>query len=222
MDRSKNVVIIPAYNEQRTIGQVVEGLLPFANVIVVNDRSTDETARVALAAGAEVITHEVNQGYEGALETGFQTAAARGFENLVTFDADGQHSSETALTFFRCLELPGVELVLGVRPRKARIAESLMGFYFRIRFGIEDVLCGLKGYKLATYKNVGYFDRMKTVGGEIILAAAKRKTVFVQLPVPITERVGESRFGNSLRGNLKILKALGKLVRLDVGLLPLE
>ena len=86
------LVAIPAYNEASSVGDVVRSAQAHADtVLVVDDGSTDETATVARAAGAEVIQHEQNEGYGAALKTAFVEARDRGAQILVTLDGDGQH-----------------------------------------------------------------------------------------------------------------------------------
>ncbi len=88
-------IVIPAYNESRTITEVIRGCKKYANeVIVVNDGSSDDTALYARRAGAVVYTHLVNRGYGAALQTGIQAALMRGAGIIVTIDADGQHEPE--------------------------------------------------------------------------------------------------------------------------------
>jgi len=85
--------VIPAYNEEKTVGEVVESLkreFPSAEIIVVDDGSSDKTFEVAVEAGADkVIRHENNQGLGGAVSTGIRNAAG---DFCVIVDADGQHS----------------------------------------------------------------------------------------------------------------------------------
>ncbi|MFZ2497803.1 glycosyltransferase family 2 protein [Methanosarcina sp.] len=84
-------VILPAYNEEVSIGSIVILSKYYADhVIVVDDGSSDRTAALARKAGAEVIVHETNTGKGGALKTGF--AAAEGADIIVTLDSDGQHN----------------------------------------------------------------------------------------------------------------------------------
>ena len=91
---SKNItVILPAYNEEVSIGSIVLLTRFYAdNVIVVDDGSSDRTAEVARKAGAEVIVHKVNQGKGAALKTGFTAAVSLGADVIVTMDSDGQHN----------------------------------------------------------------------------------------------------------------------------------
>jgi glycosyltransferase involved in cell wall biosynthesis len=86
------VTIIPAFNEELSIGSVVLGAKEFSNqVLVVDDGSRDRTAALAAMAGAEVIRLPANTGKANALMTGFRQASLTGFDAFVTLDADGQH-----------------------------------------------------------------------------------------------------------------------------------
>ena len=86
-------VVIPAYNEEKHIAPVVRGVFasnPGAQVVVVDDGSSDKTARLAKESGAIVLRHIINRGQGAALETGNQYALRAGAEVIVHFDADGQ------------------------------------------------------------------------------------------------------------------------------------
>ena len=91
------LVVIPALNEEDTIGRVINEVhrhLPEADVLVVNDGSTDLTAEVARAKGVEVIDLIDNLGIGGAVQTGFKFACLRGYQVVVQMDGDGQHPAE--------------------------------------------------------------------------------------------------------------------------------
>jgi glycosyltransferase involved in cell wall biosynthesis len=92
---SKRVlIIIPGWNEEASIGSVVREVkdtLPFVDVVVVNDGSTDATAKVAAAAGAMVLTLPYNLGVGGAMRLGYRYAYEQGYDVAVQVDADGQH-----------------------------------------------------------------------------------------------------------------------------------
>lgn len=208
MGISERVVIVPAYNEERTIAKVVAQIQPYAKVIVVNDCSKDKTAELARAAGADVVTHEKNKGYEGSLNSGFQRASEKGFLYALTFDADGQHEASIINSFFEPLENNKCDLVCGVRPHYARFAEFVIGQYFQIFYKVRDPLCGMKSYKLESYRRVGFFDSQKLVGSELLLRCLKFGDRVIQVSVPIHEREDKPRFGSTWRANMKILKAL--------------
>lgn len=91
------LVIIPAYNEAKNIGRVIQDIsntYPEYDILVINDGSTDETFQVAKSAGAKVISHPFNVGYGAALQTGYKYALLHNYQYLVQLDADGQHKIE--------------------------------------------------------------------------------------------------------------------------------
>jgi glycosyltransferase involved in cell wall biosynthesis len=212
MEPFKIAIIIPAFNEEDTIFKVIESVKDYGIVIVVNDDSNDKTMKIATEAGAIVVTHEENQGYDGALNSGFLKAKELDCDGVITFDADGQHSSSLLIKYIEYLK-NGFDLVLGVRPNFARVSELLFSFYTRLKFGWKDPLCGMKGYSMRLYKNQGYFDSFNSIGTELAFFALSHKYKYIQLPVPIIKRHDKSRFSSSFLGNMKILKALTLIIK---------
>jgi len=114
----KNLVIIPAFNEEKFIGQVISGIREVdgsLDILVVNDGSKDKTADIAGEMGAMVITHIYNLGYGAALQTGFRYAVNRGYKYVITMDADGQHHPESISELFRSLNAVGSDVIIGSR-----------------------------------------------------------------------------------------------------------
>ncbi len=114
----KTLIIIPAYNEDRAIGNVVDDIranFPGADVVVINDGSTDATSAVAKAAGAKVIDLPYNLGIGGAMQTGYKYAAARGYEIAVQFDGDGQHRADQIDILLKPIVEGNADMVIGSR-----------------------------------------------------------------------------------------------------------
>ncbi len=216
MGRSRLALVIPAFNEAATVGPVVRGAALHGTVVVVDDASNDRTGALAQQAGADVVRHGQNRGYDGALESGFRRAAELGCEFVVTLDADGQHNTELIAHFAAALER-GADLVLGVRDRRQRFAEHIFAWFTRARFGIHDPLCGMKGYRLALYKALGHFDSYGSIGTELALFAVRNGARFAQIPVATRPRADAPRFDWLLRANQRILRSLllGCFVRRD-------
>lgn len=208
MDRSRIAILIPAYREAETIGRVVTGAARYGSVIVADDGSPDDTGERAAQAGAAVVRLDTNEGYDGALNRAFEAAAARGFEVAVTMDADGEHDPRLLAEFRRLLLEERVPLVLGVRARRPRLAERVMGVYIRWRFGAADILCGMKGYDLALWCENGGFDHSRSIGTELALFALRRGLPFRELPVKGDRRRDIPRFGRAFRANVRIFRAL--------------
>jgi glycosyltransferase involved in cell wall biosynthesis len=174
---------------------------------VVDDCSTDGTGSLAEAAGAIVVRHTENRGYDGALNSGFAEAARLGFEYVITFDADGQHDGSILERFVLALD-NGADLVIGIRPSHARIGEAVFSLYTRVRYGVCDPLCGLKGYRIDLYRGLGWFDSYRSIGTELTLYAVRRGCRYMQVPIPIGRRDGKPRFAAAWKAELKILRAL--------------
>src|SRR3989344_7649026 len=94
--KDKIFVVIPAYNEEDSIGRVIDGLKKegYKNIIVVDDGSKDSTYGIANSKNIHVYRHNINRGLGGALGTGIEAANRMNAEVVVTFDADGQHLPE--------------------------------------------------------------------------------------------------------------------------------
>lgn len=115
---NKVLVIIPAYNEEKSVGQVVRHVqkaVPFADVLVVNDGSTDATAKVARQAGARVLELPFNLGIGGGMQAGYQYAYRHGYDLAVQIDADGQHNPDDLPRLLYEQERSGADLILGSR-----------------------------------------------------------------------------------------------------------
>ena len=207
MDRSKIGLVIPAYNESATIHEVVKAASEYGQPIVVDDCSSDNTGQLAEQAGAVVVIHQTNQGYDAALNSGFVKAAALNCRFIITLDADGQHNPNLIQNFVDKLD-EGADMVLGVRSNKPRISEHLFALMTQARFGIKDPLCGMKGYTIETYNKLGHFDKYRSIGTELMLFAARQKLKIVQIPFKVGERQDAPRFGNVIKANFKILRAM--------------
>lgn len=200
--------MIPAYNEATTIGEVVRMASGHGSPIVIDDGSSDGTAELASSAGARVVSHTANAGYDAALNSGFAAASASGCDYVLTMDADGQHNPTILPLFIKALA-EGADVVIGVRDRRQRFAEHVFARLSKIFWGIDDPLCGLKGYRIEVYKELGHFDVYNSIGTELAIYAARQRKKIAQIPVTTRDRVGAPRFGHRLSANMKIFRALG-------------
>ena len=114
---SETCCVIPMYNEQEVIAEVIHGLKAvFQNILCVDDGSTDESVSKARGAGATVICHAVNIGQGAAIATGFIWIQTKtNFSRIVTFDADGQHLPEDAMRLVEELASKELDVVFASR-----------------------------------------------------------------------------------------------------------
>lgn len=107
------LALIPAYNEAERVGAVVTATRAYLPVLVVDDGSTDGTARLAEEAGATVLRQWPNQGKGAALRAGFRWALQAGYEAVIMLDADGQHDPAEIPSFLRLYSAQGADLLIG-------------------------------------------------------------------------------------------------------------
>src|SRR2546423_5653965 len=121
VDRNNVAAVIPAYLEEKHIGDVVRRtLLQLAHVMVVDDGSADRTAKQAKNAGADVIVHEQNRGKGESIKSGFRHWLEHGATSLVILDGDGQHLPEEIERFLAAAASGIGELLIGTRMSDVR------------------------------------------------------------------------------------------------------
>lgn len=142
IERVPLTVVIPAYNEGKTVGAVARACLPYGEVIVVDDGSADETYAEAVASGARVLRHPVNLGYSAAVKTGLREA--RG-DAVALVDADGQMPAEELPSVADPILRGDADMVIGskytgraeYRSRlKHAAANAVLTVYLNARFGV--------------------------------------------------------------------------------------
>lgn len=114
----QGLVIIPAYNEEKSIARVVADITEHApgfDYIIVNDCSTDNTLQYCLEHGYRVLSLPINLGIGGAVQTGYRYAMQNGYETAVQFDGDGQHDASYLPRMQALLEREGLDMVIGSR-----------------------------------------------------------------------------------------------------------
>jgi glycosyltransferase involved in cell wall biosynthesis len=210
---NKVIAVIPAYNEEKTIGNVIKELKKYVDVIiVVDDASVDDTAKKAKNNSAIVVNHKKNMGYDKTIDDGFKQAAKQNASVIFTFDADGQHIASDVPKLIDPILHKKADVVVGIRPYKQRFAEKVFSRYAKKKIGIKDALCGMKAYSADAYKKVGYFDKLNSIGTELMFNCHKLGFKIVEVPIKMQKRqVGKSGFGNSLSSNYKMFKALIKI-----------
>ena len=130
------LILIPAYNEQKAIRQVVTRVkqtVPHCDVLVVDDGSADNTAEEATAAGAIVIRNPFNLNIGGAVQTGLKFAWQRGYNTVIRVDGDGQHNPADIDTIYMALKEGKADAVFGSR---FLTKENLMPIAWSRRVGI--------------------------------------------------------------------------------------
>jgi glycosyltransferase involved in cell wall biosynthesis len=113
----KRLIIIPAYNEEKQIASVIEGIRKYSDtdIVVIDDGSEDRTAERAGSAGAFVIRHSFNMGYGVAVQTGYKYASENNYDCLLQLDGDGQHHPAYIPDLFAMVENQKCDMAIGSR-----------------------------------------------------------------------------------------------------------
>ncbi len=176
-------VILPAYNEEVSIGSIVLLTKHYAdNVIVIDDGSSDRTADIARKAGAEVIVHEANTGKGGALKTGF--SAAEGADIIVTMDSDGQHNPKDIPRLVQPILKGEADLVNGSRylngldrntPIYRRIGQRVLDRFTNLNSGLKitDSQSGFRAFTASTKDIFRFNAQGMAIESEMLADAAK-------------------------------------------------
>jgi len=162
-------IVIPAYNEESEIRNVIEQILAVEipgvekEIIVVDDGSVDRTGEAARSCGVWVMRHLVNRGVGGALGTGIAAALRTGANLIVTCDADGQHSATDIVKLVEPIRAGRADVVIGSRmlssggmPWIRRAANRLANLITRVLFGIRttDSQSGLRAFSRAAAERI--------------------------------------------------------------------
>ena len=197
------VVVIPAFNEASSVGAVVESALLHAErVVVVDDASQDNTAKLAEAAGAAVLRLPVQLGAWGATQTGMRYAVRKGFDIAITMDADGQHNSSDIPNLIAPLLAEEANVVIGACPQRGSPLRHLAWRWIRSLSGINlgDFTSGFRAYdRLAIRKAASWKATLleyQDIG--VLMLFQRHSLVITDVIVTMSERVsGHSRiFGD--------------------------
>lgn len=189
----KACAIIPAFNDESSIGRVVYKTAQHVDrVLVVDDGSIDNTASQAADSGAYVIKIPTNRGKGYALKVGFRYAIIRGFDIVITLDADLQHDPSEIPKFIQHYLSYGSEIVVGNRmsncqriPRIRCCPNKIGNYTFSWLIGqpIEDSQCGFRLYHRAVLENIETFKDGFDAEADMLLKAGKIGYTIVFIPI---------------------------------------
>lgn len=195
----KIIVIIPAYNCERSIKKVIRGLNNHFvdKILVIDDGSSDKTAEIARRTGTEVISHRRNRGLGRALRTGFGEALKRKYDLILTFDGDGQHLAADIKKVKKCFEQhPEADIVIGTRLRDRShwhkfprhrlwgnlVLTILTNIACRRKF-TTDSQSGYRAIKRDALKKLKLSADRMAVASEIIIDAYHKNLRVMEVPV---------------------------------------
>lgn len=214
VDYRNVAVVLPAYNEEVSIGSVVLLARRYADrVIVVDDGSSDRTAEVAASAGAEVIVHSPNLGKGVAFKTGF--AAAEGADIIVTMDSDGQHNPADIPKLLEPILRGEADMVNGSRylnghdtdtPVYRRIGQTILDKVTVLNSGIKitDSQSGFRAFSASTKDFFRFNAQGMAIESEMLADAGRYGLRVKEVPIGVRYDVDGST-ENPVRHGLTVL-----------------
>ena len=189
-----NLACIPAYNEENHIADVIKkSLLYVDQVVVCDDGSTDDTAKIAKSAGAIVISQS-NQGYGAAISTLFDYARRNNAKIMVTLDSDGQHNPEQIPLLLDAIITHGVDVSVGSRflgdteasgYRKAGIKIITSAANYGTNLKISDSQSGFRAYSRKAISTIHPTEQGMSVSTEILLKISNKGLSLAEVPISI-------------------------------------
>lgn len=191
----KKIAIIPAYNEEAAIENMILRTSQYVDkVIVVDDGSNDKTKEMAKLAGAELICHEKNQGKGVALKTGF--TAIDDEDIIITIDGDGQHNPDEIPSLIEPIVNNEADFVNGSRyiygnddetPGYRRIGQKVLDKATNIStgFNITDSQSGFRAFSKIAIPYFNFNDSGFAIESEMLIDASKANLRFIEVPITV-------------------------------------
>jgi glycosyltransferase involved in cell wall biosynthesis len=189
----KTCVLIPAYNEAKAIGEIIrkirgQGL----EIIVVDDGSQDNTAKIAQESGAIVLKNERNQGKGASLIEGFDYVRKRNFDAVITMDGDGQHLTEEIPAFINLAWSSNNGIIIGNRMSERRNMPLMRVWTNKFmswliskiaRQRIPDTQCGFRLIKKEVLGQINLCTRKYETESEILIKSARAGFKIASIPI---------------------------------------
>ncbi|NJE79460.1 glycosyltransferase family 2 protein [Thermococcus sp. GR4] len=220
------LIIVPAYNEELTIGYVVTLSKKYGDVLVVDDGSKDKTYDIAISAGAHVIQHPQNMGKAQALKTAFKYATEKGYDIVVCLDADGQHNPEEIPKLLEPILNDKADMVIGSRFLDG--AKKNIPFYRRFGLWILNATTNVSlngtlkitdsqsGFRAMNRKALGELMKINSNGysveSDMLVHLAEKGVRIKEVPITVRYDVPNKHKKNPLAHGFGVLTDLVSLI----------
>ncbi len=198
-------ILIPTYNNQKTLAQVIDGVLQYADpedIIVINDGSNDSTSSILkdYRGRCRVYHNDQNKGKGYTLRRGFEIAWELGYQRLISIDSDGQHLPEDIPLFIAASLQNTDAVIMGSRnmsqadvPGKSSFGNKFSNFWFRFETGLTlpDTQTGFRLYPLAPIQKINLFTSKFETEIEVIVKLAWKDVPVIPIPIQVIYEMDE-------------------------------
>jgi len=214
-------VCIPAYNQAKTVSDVVLMSKKYADeIIVCDDGSADNTFEIAKKAGATVIQHPVNRGYGCAIKTLFQAAKKRNADIMITLDSDGQHIPEQIPRLTESLLKNECDVVIGSRflndetkhkvPKYRSIGIKAITKFAKIASfeNLTDAQSGFRAYSRNAVEKLELSEDGMSISTEILIDCKEKNLFICEVPIDVRYDIENSSSQNSISHGITVLSSV--------------
>ena len=163
-EENRSIAIIPCYNEESTIADIIQKTKKYVDeVLVIDDGSLDNTAKIAQDAGATVIAHKTNKGKSAGIKTGFKYSIEKNYDFIITLDGDAQHNPNEIPLLLDEIKNNGHDIILGVRygqntemPIWRKVGKRVLDYATSFGNGgyVTDSQCGFRAFNKKAVENL--------------------------------------------------------------------
>ena len=218
----KVLIMLPAYNEELTIGSVVALAKKYGDVLVVDDGSEDRTFEIAQNAGAVVLKHDVNRGKGQALKTGFEYALSKDYDVVVCLDADGQHNPDEIPLLLEPIIKGEADLVVGSRylneskkkiPLYRRFGLWVLNITTKMAANVEiDSQSGFRALNKRALESLDLSSDDYAIDADMIVKASEKGVRLGEVPITVRYDVPNKHKKNPLIHGLGVLSDIVGLI----------
>ena len=204
---SNYIIVIPTFNEEKTIEKVIINSKEEDNIVIIDDGSSDKTVEISKKYRVNIVKHKTNLGYEASILSGFEYAKKNDIKYVIFIDADEEIPIEN-LTKIKNLLFDDFKIATGIRNKKNRYLEVFFSFVSELLWSVKDPMCGLKGYNIENISVMSNKFLHKSFATEILFKLLKANYSIVQFPIKVNTRSSNSKVGNSLYVQFIILRSI--------------
>lgn len=207
MERYNIIVLIPSYNELKTLKKIILSVNNLLPVLVIDDNSSDGTFEYLKKEKVFHIRNNKQIGYERSIIKGFKYIInkKKKIKYIITMDADGEHLPSELKKFFK---LKNYNLVIGNRSNFNRAVEYLISFIFKSKFNLRDPLSGFKMYSTRVLKNQKIFSSNYFLVDLASYIISENKKKCININVKVKKRDGKSKLNKIFQLYLKMINII--------------